>query len=139
MRSHVRPLPKKRVCFGFCRLKICGVDAFQKFGSDCITLSCSFSSGSKKSKCIVVIWPLAGQKRSESPDFVLLEKIQCILENGCNLEFLKCSREPLCVPVTQHASCVTAKPPILSHDSSAKPTKTSDTETDRPSDQVNTT
>ena len=62
----------------------------------------AFWAGSKIIKCILVIWPLAEQKRSESPDFVLVEKIKCILENGCDLEFLKCPREPLCVPVTQH-------------------------------------
>ena len=42
----------------------------------------SVASGPPGDLNTLEIWPLAEQKRNDSPDFVLVEKMKCVLENG---------------------------------------------------------
>ena len=66
-----------------------------------------FEQGQQE-KIILVIWPLAGQKRSDGPYFALVAKITCILGNSSLLEFLSCPREILRRGATW-GPCVTAQ------------------------------
>ena len=67
-------------------VKICVVWIFVSAKNPAIDAMCKLESGcspitlvpprSEIIKCILAIWPLAGQKRSDSPCFVLVEQVQ---------------------------------------------------------------